>query len=71
MNETNKTLLEEIAIQAIENAYDLGVKRGVMIGMKRHTWMRDGITYVGSGTYTIKDAIRMAKKDGAICEDEE
>lgn len=55
----------------IGEAYDLGVKRGVMKGMRRHTWMRDGIVYVGSGTYTLKDAIRMAKKDGAICDDEE
>jgi len=73
MNELEKyqEKMMEVITREIGNAYDLGKKRGVMIGMKRHTWMRDGITYVGSGTYTIKDAIRMAKKDGAICEDEE
>ena len=57
--------------EKVSGAYDLGIKRGVANGMRRHTWMKDGITYVGSGTYTLKDAHRIAKKDGAICEDEE
>ena len=36
---------------------------GLLIGLKRHTWMKDGITYVGNGTYTLKEAIKMLKND--------
>lgn len=67
--------LAEVTAEVIEKkvgeAYDLGIKRGVAKGMRMHTWMKDGITYVGNGTYTLKDALRLAKKDDAICEDEE
>jgi|GEM_PF-5109377 len=73
MNELEKyqEKMMKMITKEIGNAYDLGQKRGVMIGMRRHIWTKDGVVYVGSGTYTIKDAIRMAKKDGVICEDEE
>jgi len=65
-----KEKMAEVMKEEVEKAYDLGVKRGIMKGMRRHTWTKDGVVYVGSGMYTIKDAIRMAKMDGVICEDE-
>ena len=36
---------------------------GLIIGMKRHTWMKDGITYVGNGTYTLKEGIEKLKAE--------
>jgi len=29
-------------------------------GLRRHSWMKDGVTYVGNGTYTMKEALGMA-----------
>lgn len=31
--------------------------------LRRHTWMKDGTTYVGSGTYTLKQAQEMMERD--------
>lgn len=36
---------------------------GLLEGLRRHTWMKDGVTYVGNGTYTLSDAIDMLVKD--------
>lgn len=41
-------------------------EEGFMEGLRRHTWMKDGTTYVGNGTYTLKEAIESAKKDGLL-----
>lgn len=41
-------------------------EQGVLDGLDRHTWMRDGVTYVGNGTYTLRQAIQMAAKDLGI-----
>lgn len=54
--------------------YDTALARGLIIGktegflegIKRHTWMKNGITYVGNGTYTLKEAIELAKRDKKI-----
>lgn len=43
--------------------YDKEFVTGLVIGIKRHTWMRDGVTYVGNGTYTLEDAIKLLKID--------
>lgn len=45
--------------QEIENARGEGLREG----LRRHTWMRDGVTYVGNGTYTLKEAEAMLEKD--------
>lgn len=37
-----------------------------MEGLKRHTWMKDGVTYVGNGFYTLKEAIKLAERDGLL-----
>lgn len=31
--------------------------------LRRHTWMKDGVTYVGNGTFTFKQAQVMMEKD--------
>lgn len=31
--------------------------------LRRHTWMKDGTTYVGNGTYTLAQAQDMMVKD--------
>lgn len=31
--------------------------------LRRHTWMKDGETYVGNGTYTLKEAQKMMEQD--------
>lgn len=36
------------------SAYYEGMKDGV----RRHAWMKDGVSYVGSGFYTLKEALQ-------------
>lgn len=36
---------------------------GLYDGIKKHSWMKDGVTYVGNGTYTLKEAVEMMKKE--------
>lgn len=31
--------------------------------LRRHTWMKDGVSYVGNGTYTLKQAQEMLESD--------
>lgn len=63
-NESNELELElEIAIERYGKAMR---ECGFLEGLKRHTWMKDGITYVGNGTYTLREAIEMAERDGII-----
>lgn len=31
--------------------------------LRRHTWMKDGVTYVGNGTFNFKQAHAMMEKD--------
>lgn len=41
---------------------DKAFENGFREGLLRHTWMKDGVTYVGNGTYTLTEAIEMASK---------
>jgi len=41
-------------------------KDAFLEGLRRHTWMKDGITYVGNGTYTLTEAIELAERDGLL-----
>ncbi len=45
MNELEKyqEKMMKMITKEIGNAYDLGQKRGVMIGMRRHIWTKDGV----------------------------
>jgi len=43
--------------------YERGYYEGLMTGVKRHIWMRDGVTYVGNGTFTLKQATQMIDED--------
>jgi hypothetical protein len=45
-----------------ERSYEQGVEDGLL----RHTWMRDGVTYVGNGTYTLAQAREMVEADLGI-----
>ena len=31
--------------------------------LRRHTWMKDGTTYVGNGTFKIREAVVMLERD--------
>jgi len=46
-----------------EEQIDRAFVDGLIIGLKRHTWMKDGTTYVGNGTYTLKEAIELLKRE--------
>lgn len=37
--------------------------RGVLHGMQRHSWMRNGTVFVGNGQYTMQQAISMMMED--------
>lgn len=41
-------------------------KEAFLEGLRRHTWMENGITYVGNGIYTLSEAIEMAERDGLL-----
>lgn len=43
-----------------------GYVAGLLDGLGRHTWMRDGITYVGNGTYTLEQARDFLVQDNLI-----
>ena len=58
--------LHEIYNNAFAKGQIAGKQDGFLEGLKRHTWMENGITYVGNGTYTLREAIEFAKKDGLI-----
>ena len=60
--ETVGKICGEIVIKQTDKAF----KQGFMEGLSRHTWMRDGISYVGNGTYTLSEAIIMATDEGLI-----
>ena len=56
---------EQLAKRLSEQV-DLSFEKGFMMGLLRHTWMKDGTTYVGNGTYTLKEAKKMAFEEGLI-----
>ena len=58
--------LHEIYNNAFARGKNEGKKVGFEEGLKRHTWMSNGITYVGNGTYTLQEAIKFSKKDGLL-----
>ena len=39
---------------------------GFLQGLKRHTFMKDGVTYVGNGTYTLKEALESAVNEDLL-----
>lgn len=57
---------DEIYNNAFGKGKVVGEKVGFLEGLKRHTWMKDGITYVGNGTYTLQEAVKRARKDGFL-----
>jgi len=60
--------LHEIYNNAFTKGRLAGKQIGFLEGLKRHTWMKDGVIYVGNGTYTLQEAIEFGKKDGLISE---
>jgi hypothetical protein len=59
-------IVSKICGEIVAKESDKAYFNGFYFGLTRHTWMKDGITYVGNGTYTLKQAIEMAKKDGLL-----
>ena len=41
-------------------------REGFLMGLKRHTFMKDGVTYVGNGTYTLKEALERAVNEDLL-----
>lgn len=52
----------EIVAKESDKAFQNGFREGLL----RHTWMKDGVTYVGNGTYTLSQAIKMAADEGLM-----
>lgn len=61
-------IVSKICREIVAKESDMAFYKGFETGLLRHTWMRDGITYVGNATYTLKEAIEMAIKDGLLPE---
>jgi len=69
MSEETKQSTQEFGEELIKIATDYQRKafsKGVKIGLMRHVWMKDGVTYVGNGTYTLAQAIKSAVDEGLI-----
>jgi hypothetical protein len=62
------TIIGNICAQIVAKESDKAFQKGFEAGLLRHTWMKDGTTYVGNATYTLKEAIEMAIKDGLLPE---
>jgi predicted CopG family antitoxin len=62
----NVNFLIEILLKQKEEEIKEVKKEGLLEGIERHTWMKDGITYVGNGTYTLEEAISFAKEEGLL-----
>ncbi len=52
----------------VQEESDKGFRKGFLVGLNRHTWMKDGVSYVGSGFYTLEEALKMARDEGLINE---
>lgn len=61
-------IVSKICGEIVAKESDKAFFKGFEVGLLRHTWMRDGVTYVGNATYTLKEAIEMAIKDGLLPE---
>jgi hypothetical protein len=64
-----KNKREEMAKKITEIAdivFISGFKKGYKQGMTRHTWMKEGKTYVGNGTYTLRESLKSAENEGLI-----
>ena len=50
--------------KAIGPVYDKKTVKAMLEScLRRHTWMKDGVTYVGNGTYTLAQAQKMLEAD--------
>jgi len=58
--------VSEICGEIVAKESDKAFKNGFREGLIRHTWQRDGVTYVGNGTYTLSQAVKMASDEGLI-----
>lgn len=50
----------------LRKALTTALEDAFLEGLKRHTWMKDGVTYVGNGTYTLKEAVKSAEQDNLL-----
>lgn len=62
MDNPIEKLSKEMA-EIVARESDKAFKKGFREGLLRHTWQKDGITYVGNGTYTLSEAISMAAEE--------
>lgn len=54
----------KILFKALGPTYDKKTVKAMMEScLRRHTWMKDGVTYVGNGTYTLAQAQKMLEAD--------
>jgi len=61
-------IVSKICGEIVAKESDKAFYRGFYEGLIRHTWQKDGVTYVGNATYTLKEAVEMAKKNGMLPE---
>lgn len=57
---------QERLLVFIKEQMQVAREEGFNEGIRRHTWMKDGVTYLGNGTYTLAEGLDMAKKEGLI-----
>jgi hypothetical protein len=60
------SIVGEICGEIVAKESDKAFRQGFYQGLTRHTWMKNGITYVGNGTFTLQEAKNMARKEGLL-----
>ncbi len=50
-------------LENMRQEYERGFYEGMFEGLRRHTWMKDGVSYVGNGMYTLEHAEKLIDMD--------